>query len=128
VILLQVVQAALRSARWPRLLLAIYLACLGLVCSFILFEVLDVDGSDFLTYTQTEAVRPADSHHEDVKRVVLAAALAFSVILGAALAAQALAGAARIEHAATPRVRRFAPTPATRMLLPRATLADAPSA
>jgi hypothetical protein len=120
------VQAALRSARWPRLLLAIYLACLGLVCSFILFEVLDVDGSDFLPLTQTEAVRPADSHHDDLKRVVLAA-LSFSLILGAAFAARAL-GAARVEHAAIRVVPRFAPTPATRMLLPRATLADAPSA
>jgi len=120
------VQTALRSARWPRLLLAIYLACLGLVCSFILFEVLDVDGSDFLPFTQTEAVRPADSHHDDLKRVVLAA-LSFSMILGAAFAARAL-GAARVEHAAIPVVRRFAPTPAMRMLLPRATLADAPSA
>lgn len=120
-------QAALRSSRWPRLLLAIYLACLGLVCSFILFEVLDVDGSDFLPLTQTEAVRPADSHHDDLKRVVLAA-LAFSLMLGALLAAREAAGAARVEHAAIPRVRRFAPTPATRMLLPRATLADAPSA
>jgi hypothetical protein len=121
------VQAALRSARWPRILLAIYLACLGLVCAFILFEVLDVDGSDFALLTQTEAVRPAESHHDDVKRVVLAA-LAYCLILGAAGAARALAGAVRVEHAATPRVRRFAPTPATRMLLPRATLADAPSA
>ena len=120
-------QVALRSARWPRLLLAIYLACLGLVCSFILFEVLDVDGSDFLLLTQTQAVRPADPHHDDLRRVILAA-LAFSLILGAALAARELAVAVRVEHAAIPRVRRFAPTHATRMLLPRATLADAPSA
>jgi len=108
-------------------LLAVYLACLGLVCAFILFEVLDVDGSDFVPFTQAEAVRPAESHHDDVKRVVLAA-LAFSLVLGAALAARALATAARVERAAIPRVRRFAPTPATRILLPRATLADAPSA
>jgi len=121
------VHAVYRRARWPRLLLAIYLACLGLVCSFILFEVLDVDGSDFLPLTQTEAVRPAESHHDDLKRVVLAA-LTLSLLLGAALAAQALDGAARLERAAIPRVRRFAPTPATRMLLPRAALADAPSA
>jgi len=121
------VQAALRSARWPRLLLAIYLACLGLVCSFILFEVLDVDGSDFLPPAQTEAVKPADSHHDDLKRVVLAA-LAMSLTLGAALVAEAMARSARVERAAAPRLRRFAPTPATRMLLARATLADAPSA
>ena len=120
-------QNAVRSARWPRLLLAIYLACLGLVCSFILFEVLDIDGSDFLPLTATEAVRPVESHHDDLKRVALAA-LAVSLLLRAAFAARALAGAARVERAAVPRVCRFAPTPATRMLLPRATLADAPSA
>jgi len=107
--------------------LAIYLACLGLVCSFILFEVLDVDGSDFLQITQTEAVKPAEPHHDDLKRVVLAA-LAISLTLGAALAAEALARSVRVERAAAPRVRRFVPTPATRMLLARATLADAPSA
>ena len=120
-------QVAFRTARWPRLLLAIYVACLGLVCSFILFEVLDVDGSDFQQVTRTEAVRPAEASHDDLKRVVLAA-LAYSLMLDAALAAQTLAGAARVELAATPSVRRFASTPVTRILLPRATLADAPSA
>ena len=29
--------------------LATYVVCIGLVCSFILFEVLDIDGSDFPT-------------------------------------------------------------------------------
>ena len=120
-------QAALRSARWPRLLLAIYLACLGLVCSFILFEVLDVDGSDFLPVPQTEAVRPAESNHNDVKRVIRAA-LCVSLVLGAAFAAQALERSAYTERAAAPRARRFTPTPATRVLLPRAMLGDAPSA
>jgi hypothetical protein len=117
----------LRSARWPRLLLAAYLLCVGFVCSFILFEVLDVDGSDFVPVAQTEAVRSAESNHNDVKRVILAA-LCVSLILGAALTAQALERSACIERAGAPRARRFAPTPATRMLLPRATLADAPSA
>jgi len=121
------VQKAVRSARWPRLLLAIYLACLGLVCSFILFEVLDIDGSDFLPLTQTEAVRPADPHHDDLKRVALVA-LAVGLLVRAAFAAYVLARTARVERAAVPRVRRFAPTPATRMLLARATLADAPAA
>jgi hypothetical protein len=127
VVILGAVQTALRSARCPRLLLAIYLACLGLVCSFILFEVLDVDGSDFLPFTQTEAVRPTEPHHDDLKRVALAA-LAVSLLLCAGFGARATAGSARVERAAIPRVRRFAPTPATRMLLPRATLADAASA
>src|SRR2546426_8826182 len=52
--------------------LAIYLACLGLVCSFILFEVLDVDGSDFLPITTSVDVKPTESHHEgDALEVVL---------------------------------------------------------
>ena len=119
-------QVAIRRARWPRLLLAIYLACLGLVCSFILFEVLDVDGSDFVPVAQTEAVRPAESHHDDLKRVALTA-LALTLNLGAAFASGP-ATAVRVERGVPSRVCRFAPTPATRMLLPRAALADAPSA
>jgi hypothetical protein len=39
-----------------------------------------------------------------------------------------MARSARVSRAAAPRLRRFAPTPATRILLARATLADAPSA
>ena len=36
-----------RRIPYPTLSLAIYVACLALVVSFILFEVLDIDGSDF---------------------------------------------------------------------------------
>src|SRR5215471_13975005 len=35
--------------------LATYVVCIGLVCSFILFEVLDIDGSDFPTPPSTLA-------------------------------------------------------------------------
>ena len=119
-------QLAFRSARWPRLLLAIYLACLGLVCSFILFEVLDVDGSDFMPLN-TVAVKLSESHQDDLKRVVLAA-LAVSLGICAPLTAQVIAFSARMERAAAPALPPFAPTSATRALLPRAALADAPSA
>ena len=119
-------QVALRSARWPRLLLAIYLACLGLVCSFILFEVLDVDGSDFMPLN-TVAVKLTESHQDDLKRVVLAA-LTVSLGMCVPLAAQAIAFSARIERAARTPLPPFVPTSETRALLPRAALADAPSA
>jgi hypothetical protein len=47
--------------------LAIYSLCLVFVCSFILFEVLDVDGSDFPS-TATQAVA-AEAPHADVRRL-----------------------------------------------------------
>jgi hypothetical protein len=121
------VQAALRRARWSRLLLAVYLACLGLVCSFILFEVLDVDGSDFMPISNAVAVKPAESRQDDLDWVLLAA-LVTSVLLAAAQAAVERARADRVGRTAVPRRRFFAPTPATRMLLARSALADAPSA
>jgi hypothetical protein len=52
-----------RSALW----LAIYSLCLVFVCSFILFEVLDVDGSDFPS-SATQAVA-AEAPHADVRRL-----------------------------------------------------------
>lgn len=52
--------------------LAVYAVCVVFVFSFILFEVLDVDGSDFLIPPSTMAVKLAEAHHEDIKRVLLA--------------------------------------------------------
>jgi hypothetical protein len=52
-----------RSALW----LAIYSLCLVFVCSFILFEVLDVDGSDFPS-SATQAVA-AEASHGDIRRL-----------------------------------------------------------
>src|SRR5204863_8006552 len=54
-----------RSALW----LAIYSLCLVFVCSFILFEVLDVDGSDFPS-SATQAVA-AEAPHADIRRLHL---------------------------------------------------------
>ena len=107
-------------------MLAIYLACLGLVCSFILFEVLDVDGSDFMPIN-TVALKLSESHQDDLKRVVLAA-LAVTLAVSAALTAAALARSAHVDRAAARPRPRFMPTSATRALLARAALADAPSA
>jgi hypothetical protein len=58
-----------RLARCSTLMLAVYLACMAFVLSFILFEVLDIDGSDFpvapgRTMEPVHAVEP--SH--DIKR------------------------------------------------------------
>ena len=45
-----------RAGRASPVLLAFYLACVALVCSFILFEVLDIDGSDFPVATPGDCV------------------------------------------------------------------------
>ena len=51
--------------------LTFYVVCVLLVTSFIFFEVLDVDGSDFPTYPTKIAVRLADPPHDDIKRMWL---------------------------------------------------------
>src|SRR4029450_8177493 len=59
-----------------KLMAAVWLApsavCIGLVCSFILFEVLDIDGSDFPAPPSTVAtpIKLAESSHE-IKRALL---------------------------------------------------------
>jgi hypothetical protein len=52
--------------------LATYVVCIGLVCSFILFEVLDIDGSDFPAPPSTLAtpIKLAESPHE-IKRALV---------------------------------------------------------
>jgi hypothetical protein len=49
--------------------LTIYVFCILMVGSFIFFEVLDVDGSDFPTHPTQMAARLAESHHDDIKRL-----------------------------------------------------------
>jgi len=56
--------------------LATYVVCVGLVCSFILFEVLDIDGSDFPApplSTVATPIKLAEPAHE-IKRVLLSGA------------------------------------------------------
>jgi len=51
--------------------LAVYLVCTALVCSFILFEVLDVDGSDLPSRpSQAKTVTVPEALH-DIKRASL---------------------------------------------------------
>src|SRR5262245_43061648 len=65
---------AVLKLRGPRLFLAsgawamIYVACVLFVTSFIFFEVLDVDGSDFPKHPAKMAARLAESQHDDLKR------------------------------------------------------------
>ncbi len=61
----------LRSVRSSRWLLGFYVACMALVVSFILFEVLDIDGSDFPT-APVRSIRNAAAAEEahDLRRVV----------------------------------------------------------
>ena len=58
---------ALASGVW----LTLYVVCVLFVGSFIFFEILDVDGSDFPTHPAKMAVRVADPPHDDIKRMWL---------------------------------------------------------
>jgi hypothetical protein len=57
-------------ARRSRLVLGVYIACTVLVFSFILFEVLDVDASDFPAPTQASTVKLIEPPH-DLKRTLM---------------------------------------------------------
>ena len=65
------------SLRGSRLVLAsgawltLYVFCMLMVASFIFFEVLDVDGSDFPTHATQMAARLPEAHHDDLKRLWL---------------------------------------------------------
>jgi hypothetical protein len=106
---------------------ALYLVCVCLVFSFILFEVLDVDGSDFpVTGPMTDAT-PAHPAEHDIKRTHLAAACLHLCDLpppvdSAGVASRAQRVARR--HATIP----VAPAAlAFRAVLARASLAEAPA-
>jgi hypothetical protein len=51
-----------------RLVLSLYVVCTLLVFSFILFEVLDVDASDFPSPTKTTSIKLVEPPH-DLKRI-----------------------------------------------------------
>ena len=110
--------------------LVTYVICIGLVCSFILFEVLDVDGSDFPTPpTTTTPIKLAEPAHE-IKRALLSGPtqlwmlLSIIVLVTEGTGLRQLGVPARAPAQPGPRGRR-----GPRMALPRASLADAaPSA
>jgi hypothetical protein len=98
-----------------------------LVCSFILFEVLDVDGSDFMPRPASVEARPAELHHDDLKRAIFVVALTLTPRMLPLL----VRGLARIVRAERPTVRPVAAfnlSSTTRVLLPRAGLADGSAA
>jgi len=110
--------------------LVTYVVCIGLVCSFILFEVLDVDGSDFPTPpTTTTPIKLAEPAHE-IKRALLSGPAQLWMLLSVVVLVLEASGLRQISapaHAPAqpgPRGRR-----GPRLALPRASLADsAPSA
>ena len=108
-----------RRRRYGHLLLAIYLASVALVCSFILFEVLDIDGSDFPPPSAAVEARPVEPHHDDLKRAILTVALAYALVT-LPVVHRALALALRAERPVRSPVVCFTPSLATHVLLPRA--------
>ena len=122
----QPLSVKLMAALW----LATYVVCIGLVCSFILFEVLDVDGSDFPTPPTTSTpIKLAEPAHE-VKRALLSGPAQLWMLLSIVVLVLEASGLRQLSvsaHAPAqpgPRGRR-----GPRLALPRASLADsAPSA
>ena len=118
--------AKLMATLW----LVTYVICLGLVCSFILFEVLDVDGSDFPSPpTTTTPIKLAEPPHE-IKRALVTAAPHYWSLLPLLIV---LLESAALRRVGTPRHGFSQPGPrgrrGLRIALPRASLADAaPSA
>ena len=107
--------------------LATYVVCIGLVCSFILFEVLDIDGSDFPAPPSNVAtpIKLAEPSHE-IKRALLSgpaqlwALLPVLIVLLETARLRRLGAPARVPSQPGPRGRR-----GLRIALPRASLADA---
>ena len=117
-----------RLARCSTLMLAVYLVCMALVFSFILFEVLDIDGSDFpvapsRTMQPVHAVEP--SH--DIKRTHLMALVLPAVDLypSTAVGIDCSVGAPSTPPAA-PSVPGSAVALGYRVTLARSSLPDSP--
>jgi hypothetical protein len=110
--------------------LVTYVICIGLVCSFILFEVLDIDGSDFpAPPTAATPIKLAEPAHE-IKRAFLPGPAQLWALLPVVIVLLESAGLrragtpVRVPSQPGPRGRR-----GLRIALPRASLADAaPSA
>ena len=109
--------SALVRSRGTWLWIALYALGLLCVCSFVLFEVLDVDGSDFETTSPKVAIKLAEAPHEDLRLATLAAPVVFDVV-------EPRPAPATLER----RGRRATvrPVAASRAALPRALLSDVP--
>ena len=118
--------ALVRTRRTP-VWLALYGLALLAVLSFVFFEVLDVDGSDFEPTPSKLAIKVAEDSHDELKRgasvpggppVALALALATAAV-------HPSPASATIARPGRPRVViRSASSP--RAALPRALLSDVP--
>lgn len=110
--------------------LATYVVCIGLVCSFILFEVLDIDGSDFPTPPSTLAtpIKLAEPAHE-IKRSLLSAGAQLWAMVAVVIVLLEGARLFRLEaRRRVPPPRGFHGRRRLRRSLPRASLSDAASA
>jgi len=115
----------LRDTR-PSLWLAVYAVALLCVLSFIAFEVLDLDGSDFQTDPRHATFKPAEAEHEDVRRASLTPVNA-ALVSPIAAADERLVLDERLASTST----RPQPPPSrrpARVLLARASLGDVPPA
>ena len=108
----------LASGAW----LTLYLFCVVMVASFIFFEVLDVDGSDFPTHPTQMAARPAEAHHDDIKRLWLQQPVKIWTDPGGLEMARPERSDRDVPAAASPRH----PIRQHRAALPRAALVDVP--
>jgi len=109
-------------------LLAIYAACVLLVCSFILFEVLDIDGSDFPPPTRAlRFVSPVEAPH-DFKRTVTHGPTPIAVPTSLRVS-EGTSDPARVQRILVERsALRAGTAPSYLVLLPRSSLPDPSSA
>lgn len=109
--------------------MAAYVACFVLVLSFIFFEVLDVDGSDFGTFGRTAAIKLAEPP-QDLRRAPLQAPIpAQPVVMAMNAHAEKLQVQHRVDAACADTPAHAALRRDSRRTLARALLADpAPSA
>ena len=113
----------IRSRRSP-LWIVLYALALLCVFSFVLFEVLDVDGSDFERAPSRLAIKLAEESHEECKHAALGSDGPSLVPSLAAGAVEPPPASSTIERHRRP----CAPPPVrtSRAALPRALLSDAP--
>ena len=108
-----------RSGIW----LSIHVLCVVFVFSFILFELLDVDGSDFPTGPAPTAVRTAEPPHDEIKRMLLQTTSDLHIVV---LATQEQDGVAGPIDSVALRPSPFVSPRACRRFLARASLSDIP--
>jgi hypothetical protein len=116
--------ALVRTRRTP-LWLALYGLALLSVLSFVFFEVLDVDGSDFERAPSKLAIKVAEESHDELKR---GASVHDDSLLALALAPDASDSSPVSATLAHPGLRRVVIRSASlwRAALPRALLSDVP--